>query len=357
MTEKAMIIQQDAPQAMAVFNPEASLRETLQRVSLVGKILEKVMKDGIHYGEGFPGDTKKNLLKAGADSLGVAFKLAPEFNLETVDMGGDHREVRVTCVIRHQDTGRVIGQGVGSCSTKESKYRWRNAALKCPACGGEFIIQGKPEYAPKKDGRPDPAFAKGGWLCYKKKGGCGAGYGDEDPLITKQPRGKVENTDPADQWNTVLKMAKKRAYVDGMITATGCSDMFTQDLEEIDKSLVTTTPVAAPAAKASEKAPGTGKEPEKAAPGVKTPGPAQQASQGGNSFTPPADENPLDTGTEGAVPTEVYVTDMLKLAKDTPQVLEAFSLAIKYQGQGPFDVATVKRLRTLRDERLDALKA
>lgn len=35
------------------------------------------------------------------------------------------------------------------------------------------------------------------------------------------------------QINTVLKMAKKRAYVDGILTATGSSSLFTQDMEDI----------------------------------------------------------------------------------------------------------------------------
>jgi hypothetical protein len=44
---------------------------------------------------------------------------------------------------------------------------------------------------------------------------------------------KGENEDPADCYNTVLKMAKKRAYVDAMLTATAASDIFTQDIEEM----------------------------------------------------------------------------------------------------------------------------
>ena len=35
------------------------------------------------------------------------------------------------------------------------------------------------------------------------------------------------------QINTVLKMCKKRAYVDGILTATGASSIFTQDMEDI----------------------------------------------------------------------------------------------------------------------------
>lgn len=43
---------------------------------------------------------------------------------------------------------------------------------------------------------------------------------------------RVENIDIADTYNTVLKMAKKRAHVDAILTVTAASDIFTQDLEE-----------------------------------------------------------------------------------------------------------------------------
>jgi hypothetical protein len=44
---------------------------------------------------------------------------------------------------------------------------------------------------------------------------------------------KMENADIADTFNTVLKMAKKRAYVDGILSATAASDIFTQDIEDM----------------------------------------------------------------------------------------------------------------------------
>jgi hypothetical protein len=42
----------------------------------------------------------------------------------------------------------------------------------------------------------------------------------------------MENPDLADQWNTVIKMACKRALVAGALNATGASDVFTQDVED-----------------------------------------------------------------------------------------------------------------------------
>jgi hypothetical protein len=55
-------------------------------------------------------------------------------------------------------------------------------------------------------------------------------------------QGKVQKTEqirvnPADVSNTVLKMAKKRGQIDLTLTALGCSDLFAQDLEDLDESL------------------------------------------------------------------------------------------------------------------------
>ncbi len=46
-------------------------------------------------------------------------------------------------------------------------------------------------------------------------------------------------------WNTILKMADKRAYVGAILKATGMSDFFTQDVEDYSERI---TPQAAPAA-------------------------------------------------------------------------------------------------------------
>jgi hypothetical protein len=102
----------------------------------------------------------------------------------------------------------------------ETKYRYRDSTRKCPECGGEFIIKGKEEYG-------------GGFLCFKKKGGCGAKFSDTDERIIGQVTGKVEYDNPADHKNTVLKMAKKRSLVDATLTCTAASDIFIQDIEDL----------------------------------------------------------------------------------------------------------------------------
>jgi hypothetical protein len=199
---------------------ERSVAEVKAQVGKIQSLMADVMHEGEHYGASFPGDKKKNLLKPGADKLCMVFRLAPEFEVARDDLPGGHREYRIKTILRNTVTGQIAGQGLGSCSTMESKYRWRIEAKRCPLCGKEAIIKGKEEYG-------------GGWLCYKKKGGCGETFADDDPQITSQITGKVENTDIADTYNTVLKIAKKRSYVDATITVTAASDIFAQDAEDI----------------------------------------------------------------------------------------------------------------------------
>ncbi len=47
---------------------------------------------------------------------------------------------------------------------------------------------------------------------------------------------KYKNQNPADIVNTILKMSEKRALVGATISATGASDYFTQDLEDMDRT-------------------------------------------------------------------------------------------------------------------------
>jgi len=100
----------------------------------------------------------------------------------------------------------VVSEGLGECNSMESKYRWRDSKRRCPSCRAEAIIKGKAEYG-------------GGWLCFTKKGGCGAKFLDGDESIEGQTTGQVANDDIYSQVNTILKMAKKRALVDAALSA------------------------------------------------------------------------------------------------------------------------------------------
>ena len=197
--------------------PERSVEELIAQVKKIQEVQQAVMKEGEHYGV-IPGTNKPTLLKPGAEKLAFVFRLDPQY--DSVDhYDGAHLTVKSKCTLWHIGSGLRMGSGEGSCSTKETKYAFRHAARKCPTCGKEAIIKGKEEYG-------------GGWLCFKKKDGCGAKFKDGDGKIETQEAGQVANENLADVYNTVLKMSNKRALVAAVLNVTAASDIFTQDLED-----------------------------------------------------------------------------------------------------------------------------
>ena len=210
---------------------EFSVEQVKAQVQKIALIMKETMKKDEHYGQ-IPGTKSKPvLLKAGAEKLAFTFRLAPDFDVIERDLPRDHRDYRVQCRLTHIPTQRVLGEGVGSCSTMEGKYRFRKEGRTCPVCEATAIIKGKAEYG-------------GGWLCFAKKGGCGEKWDDqssEAQVFEKQQLGRVEHDNPADYYNTALKMAKKRAQVDATLTVTAASDFFTQDLEPLPPTLPPTT--------------------------------------------------------------------------------------------------------------------
>lgn len=221
---------------MAVSTP-MSVNELVGQVTLIQEVMRSVMKEGEHYGK-IPGcGDKPALLKAGAEKLGMTFRLAPVFDINRTDMAGGHREYQVICTLN----GKY--QGVGTCCTMEGKYRFRTGPKK---------PTGKPvpkEYWDTRQSNPGKAqslLGGKGFSTMKDDGG--------NWVICEQGE-RVEHDNPADHYNTVLKMAKKRAHVDAVLTATAASDIFTQDIEELtqDEPEKPTTPRPAPATKAAPK--------------------------------------------------------------------------------------------------------
>lgn len=189
----------------------------------IKKIKQELMEQDTHYGV-IPGTNKPGLLKPGAEVLCSIYSLRPDF-IPTIESGDgvSTPTLRVTmrCELHLGDlSGPVVAVGYGSANSFERKHRYRRGERACPTCGviGK-IIKGKDEFG-------------GGWLCWKSKGGCGAKWPDGAPEIESQQAGDVENPDPYDLENTLVKMAKKRAHIDAALTGTASSDLFTQDLDE-----------------------------------------------------------------------------------------------------------------------------
>jgi hypothetical protein len=189
----------------------------------VRQIQKELMEEDEDYGV-IPGTKKPTLLKPGAEKLCMFYGLVPTFREEWIEGDGysrPHLRVKVTCSLhRGHKKGPVVGSGAGASNSWEKKHRYRSAQKACPACGVVgAVIKGKEEYG-------------GGWLCWNKNGGCNAKFKDHDARITEQVVGQIENPDPFDTENTLLKMAMKRAQVDATLRTTATSGLFTQDLED-----------------------------------------------------------------------------------------------------------------------------
>jgi len=202
---------------------ELSIQEVTRQVNLIQELMKQVMKEGEHYGK-IPGfENKPSLRKAGAEKLALTFRLRPEFVITKSELSNHHREYEIVCKIFHISTGKYFGEGVGSASTMEAKYRYRtgptestgkqvpkeywNLRGKNPAAAKELI--GGDGFIPKKN-------ESGNWEIFIR--------GD-----------KVEHDNPADYYNTVIKIAKKRAFVDAILTTTAASDIFIEDAEDLDE--------------------------------------------------------------------------------------------------------------------------
>lgn len=213
--------------ALPVWNP----KQVVAQVNLIQQIMRDVMHKDEHYGT-IPGTNKPTLLKPGAEKLCLTFRLAPSYEITERDLGTGHREYRIVCRLTSIQTGVVIGDGLGICSTMESKYRYRHAD---PEDTGT-PVPGPYWEAKKANNLAKMAELTGGKGFVAKKNKAGQW------TIHKIAADRVDNPDIADVYNTVLKMAKKRAMVDAAITATGASDIFTQDLEEtVDAPVATPT--------------------------------------------------------------------------------------------------------------------
>lgn len=175
--------------------------EIRQRVNLVQEVMRSIMKSETHYGV-IPGTKKPSLYKPGAEVLCVTFRIADKYEIEDLTVDGMAR-YRVRCIGIHQVTGVVLGEGMGECSSHEEKYKWRASI-----CAEEF------EVTPENLRRLK--FSK--WN-------------------NKVDKKQQIRTESADQANTILKMACKRAKIAMTLNVTGASDIFTQDIEDLPEEL------------------------------------------------------------------------------------------------------------------------
>jgi hypothetical protein len=195
--DSANVVISDSPQEMSI-----KLTEMKQKINLVQRFFKEVMIQNQDYGV-IQGTDKPTLLKPGAEKLCELYGYVPTIkHIEEKH----NREIgfyyaRVTLALIHKSTGYLAAEGVGEANTMEGRYRWRWV----PQWKLQEGIDISSLYSEER----------------KSKNG----------TIYRMYR--LENEDPWILWNTVLKMAKKRALIDATLSATSSSGIFTQDVEDL----------------------------------------------------------------------------------------------------------------------------
>lgn len=188
-----------------------SAEQVRDHVNAIQTVMQAVMKKDVHFGT-IPGTPTPTLYKPGAEVLCMAFHIDPTYEVEDLSTG-DYYRYRVRCIGRHQQTEIKLGEGMGSASSSEEKYKWRKAI-----CDEEFEIASESRKRIKFGKSKDGGFYK-----------------------AKQLRAEPDDID-----NTVLKMACKRAHIAMALNVLAASDIFTQDIEDLPEHLRGEEPQANP---------------------------------------------------------------------------------------------------------------
>lgn len=191
----------------------------VRQVAMIQKVMVSVMKKDEHYGV-IPGTIKPSLLKPGAEKLCLVFRLEPDYYIIKEVRDKDFIAYTVKCILTHIPTGQKIASGIGSCNSREAKYRYRHVE--------EITDQQVPqEYWKAKQAGNSKEMKRllGDGMRVRKDETTGKW------MVAKSA--KVDNDNPWDLDNTLIKMACKRALIAAVLNATAASDIFTQDVEDL----------------------------------------------------------------------------------------------------------------------------
>jgi hypothetical protein len=229
---------------------------------------KQILKSDLDYGV-IPGVSKPSLFKPGAEKLRFVYGLTTEMvcTEKTVDYGQLLIDYTYKCTVKSR-AGQVLAECEGNANSFEPKfaYLWmtedqlpsdvNKESLKTK--GGktavfefEFAINraettgqyGKPT-AYWEEFRKMIASGKAKPVMRKTKKGELRGY----EYMTSKLMYRVPNPDVLGLKNTIMKMSQKRAFVGAMLIATGASEFYTQDVEDMElfgiEEKTTVTPTA-----------------------------------------------------------------------------------------------------------------
>jgi hypothetical protein len=203
----ALAIREQAAQLATVERYEGltmvtSAAEAKRRVQELQAFVQSVMVSGVDFGV-IPGTgDKPALFQPGAQKLAELYGFSHNFEDtgSALDWEKPFFLFRKRCILTSRRDGGYVGDGIGSCNSREDRYAYRWVGDRdLPKGVDKASLRSK-----QRTGR------NGSWTTYR-----------------------MPNEDIFSLVNTIEKMACKRAYVHAVISVTRSSGMFTQDVEDL----------------------------------------------------------------------------------------------------------------------------
>lgn len=211
----------------------AAPAEAQRRLQELQAFVHSAMVKDVDYGT-IPGTDKPCLFQPGAQKLAEIYGFSHRFiPVEQVkDWGAGFFYFEYRTVLESRRDGSFIGEGIGSCNSRESKYagRWVPAG-DLPSGADQKSLQRREGarwcFASEIPAGVDKRSLQTQERTSKKTGGKYTVFRVVDEQFL------VPNPDPYSLVNTLQKMAAKRSYVHAVIAATRSSGIFTQDVEDL----------------------------------------------------------------------------------------------------------------------------
>lgn len=268
------------------------------------KLSKDVLKDGLDFGV-IPGVAKPALFKPGAEKLRFVYRLQTETTLadKEIDLDNNLLDFTYRTIVKSPDGTQVISTCEGNANSWETKFRYvwvkedqlpdgtdtaKLLTRKSSISEFQFAIEkaettgqyGKPaEYWMKWN----EAIKSGAAVRIKRKVKSGK---EMDAWEMASVVYRIENPDVMGLKNTIMKMAQKRSFVGAMLIATGASEFFTQDVEDME------IPVDEDPLTAAAKTQG----PAKVAPAPAKPAPKNPPKAANPTYAPPEPPAPVMEG-------------------------------------------------------------
>ena len=170
------------------FVENQSILEYFNKIRQFQNIIREHLKKDYDYGI-LPGTNKSTLYKPGAEKIAQMLLLVPDYQIidKIEDYDNAFFAYNIKCTFYRGNM--AMGQGLGHCNSKESKYRYKNVQeAEIPSNLDKNTLQKKSQY---------------GKTTYR-----------------------IESDDACTIANTILKMSKKRAFIDAILQLAALSDIF-----------------------------------------------------------------------------------------------------------------------------------